>query len=226
MTSTLQPKTSNNGHAERTRAAAVAPARPPGTPMRRRWGRIGLGLAAAVLGAWIFAALYLSAGDRQEALALSRDVDRLETISRSDLRVVRISTDTEVSAVDASQIDTIVGRVAGTDLVAGSLLTADQLIPQGRQLLGEDEAVIGVLIGPGDSPSRVLRRGTPVLVVVRPAAGTQGDPEEIEGWVFDASGEALNTRERPIELAVPRSAAGAISAAAADQRVTVVAVAE
>lgn len=226
MTSTLQPKTSNNGHAERTRAAAVAPARPPGAPMRRRWGRIGVGLAAAVLGAWIFAALYLSAGDRQEALALSRDVDRLETISRSDLRVVRISTDTEVSTVDASQIDAIVGRVAGTDLVAGSLLNADQLIPQGRQLLGDDEAVIGVLIGPGDSPTRVLRRGTRVLVVVRPAAGTQGDPEEIEGWVFGSSSEPLNTRERPIELAVPRSAASAISAAAADQRVTVVALAE
>lgn len=225
MTSTM-PSTSSNGHAQRSRAAAVAPAKPPGAPVRRRWGRIGAGLAAAVLGAWIFAALYLSAGDRQEAIALSRDVDRLETISRSDLRVVRISTDTEVSIIDASEMDTIVGRVASTDLVAGSLLTSDQLIPQGRQLLGDDEAVIGVLIGPGDSPTRVLRRGTPVLVVVRPAAGTQGAPEEIEGWVFDASGEPLNTRERPIELAVPRSAAGAISAAAADQRVTVVALAE
>lgn len=225
MTSTM-PSTSNNGHAQRTRAAAVAPAKPPGAPVRRRWGRIGVGLAAAVLGAWIFAALYLSAGDRKEAIALSRNVDRLETISRSDLRVVRISTDTDVSTIDASEMDTIVGRVADTDLVAGSLLTSDQLIPQGRQLLGDDEAVIGVLIGPGDSPTRVLRRGTPVLVVVRPAAGTQGAPEEIEGWVFDASGEPLNTRERPLELAVPRSAAGAISAAAADQRVTVVALAE
>lgn len=225
MTSTL-PSTSSNGHAQRTRAAAVARTKPPGGPVRRRWGRIGVGLAAAVLGAWIFAALYLSAGDRREVVALSGDVDRLETIFRSDLRVVRISTDTDVSTVDATQIDAIIGRVASTDLVAGSLLTSDQLFAQGRQLLGDDEAVIGVLIGPGDSPTRVLRRGTPVLVVIRPAAGTQGEPEEVEGWVFDASGEPLNTRERPVELAVPRAAAGAISAAAADQRVTVVALAE
>lgn len=225
MTSTLKP-TSSNGQAQRTRAAAVAAAKPPGGLVRRRWGRIGVGLAAAVLGAWVFAALYLSAGDRREVVALSRDVDRLEVIDRSDVRVVRISSDTDVTTVDASQVDDLVGRVARTDLVAGSLLTQDQLVAEGRQLLGDDEAVIGVLIGPGDGPTNVLRRGTPVLVVIRPAAGTQGDPEEIEGWVFDASGEALNTRERPVELAVPRTSAAAISAAAADRRVTVVALAE
>lgn len=225
MTSTVQP-TTNNGKARSTRAAAVAPSKPPGGPVRRRWGRIGVGLAAAIIGAWVFAALYLSAGDRSEVLALSGDVDRLEVIERSDLRVVRISSDTDVSTIDASQVDDIVGRVANVDLVAGSLLAADQLVPEGRQLLAANEAVVGVLLGPGDSPTRTLRRGTPVLVVIRPASGTQGDTEEIEGWVFDASGEALNTRERPIELAVPRGAAGAISAAAADQRVTIVALAE
>ncbi|HAS13137.1 MAG TPA: hypothetical protein DCS55_21895, partial [Acidimicrobiaceae bacterium] len=66
-------------------------AKPPGGPVRRRWGRIAVGLAAAVLGAWIFAALYLSAGDRHEVVALSQTVDRLDVIERSDLRVVRIS---------------------------------------------------------------------------------------------------------------------------------------
>lgn len=225
MTSTLQP-TSSNGRAQRARATAVAPTKAPGGPVRRRWGRIGAGMAAAVLGAWVFAALYLSAGDRTEMVALSEDVDRFETIDRSDLRIVQISADNSINTVDGSQIEDLIGRVAGTDLVAGSLLSQDQLVAEGRQLLGDEEAVVGVLIGPGDSPARVLKRGSPVLVVVRAAAGTQGDPEEIEGWVFDASGEALNTRERPVELAVPRASAAAISAAAADRRVTVVALAE
>ena len=224
MTSTLQ--TTNNGKGQTARAAAVTVAKPPGGPVRRRWGRIAVGLAAAVLGAWIFAALYLSAGDRHEVVALSQTVDRLDVIERSDLRVVRISSDTDVSTVDAARIDEIVGRVAETDLVAGSLLSNDHLVPDGRQLLRSDEAVVGVLLGPGDSPTRVLRRGTPVLVVVRPAAGSQGETEQVEGWVYDTSGEALNTRERPIELAVPRDSAAAISAAAADRRVTVVALAE
>lgn len=224
MTSTLKP-TTNNGNGRVARAAAVGPPK-PGGPVRRRWGRIGVGAAAAVVGAWVFAALYLSAGDRREVLALSHDVARLEVVDRSDLRVVRISSDADISSVNASQLDELVGRVAGVDLVAGSLLVEDQLVAEGRQLLGADEAVVGVLLGPGDSPVRSLRRGAPVLVVVRPPAGSQGDPEEIEGWVFDASGEPVNTRERPIELAVPRDQAALISAAAADQRVTIVALAE
>jgi hypothetical protein len=225
VTSTL-PTPSNGRTAQRARAAAVPAAKPSDGPVRRRWGRIGVGAAVAVLGAWISVALYLSAGDRREVIALSKDVDRLEVIDRSDLRVVRISTDTDVSTVDAAALQDLVGRVAGTDLFSGSLLSQDHLMAEGRQLLTDEDAVIGVLLGPGESPTRRLRRGTPVLVVVRPPAGTQGGPDEIEGWVFDASGEALSTRERPVELVVPRTSAGAISAAAADGRVTVVALAE
>lgn len=225
MTSTLKP-TTNGGNGRAARADAVAPPKSPGAPVRRRWGRIGVGAAAAVFGAWVFTALYLSAGDRHEVLALSHDVARLEVVDRSDLRVVRISSDADLGSVNASQLDELVGRVAGVDLVAGSLLVKDQLVPEGRQLLGADEAVVGVLLGPGDSPVRSLSRGAPVLVVVRPPAGSQGDPEETQGWVFDASGEPVNTRERPIELAVPRDQAALISAAAADRRVTIVALAE
>ena len=174
----------------------------------------------------MFAALYLSAGDRTDVLVLAHDVGRLEVIDRSDLRVVRMSNDSDVESIEAARVDDFVGRVAGIDLVAGSLLAEGQVLPAGRDLLGASEAVVGVLLGPGDSPVRSLRRGTPVLVVVRPPAGSQRDTEEIEGWVFDASGEPLNTRERPVELAVPRDKAGLISAAAADQRVTIVALAE
>lgn len=223
MTSALRP---TDAEGRRSREAAVAPSKPPRGPARRRWGRIGAGAAAAVFGAWMFAALYLSAGHRTDVLVVSRDVGRLEVIDRSDLRVIRMSNDSDVESINAGRVDEFVGRIASVDLVAGSLLAEGQVLPAERKLLGAGEAVVGVLLGPGDSPVRSLRRGTPVLVVVRPSAGSQGDPEEIEGWVFDASSEPLNTRERPIELAVPRAQAGLISAAAADQRVTLVALAE
>lgn len=225
MTSALRP-TATDGVGRRSREAAVAPSKPPRGPLRRRWGRIGAGAAAAVLGAWMFAALYLSAGHRTDVLVLAHNVGRLEVIDRSDLRVIRMSSDADVESVDAGRLNEFVGRIAGVDLVAGSLLAQGQVLPAERKLLGAGEAVVGVLLGPGDSPVRSLRRGTPILVVVRPPAGSQGDPTEIEGWVFDASSEPLNTRERPIELAVPRARAGLISAAAADKRVTIVALAE
>lgn len=224
MTSTLRSSPASGDGRDARRAAA--PARSPRGVVRRRWGRIGAGAAAAVLGAWLFAALYLSAGNRTEVLVMAHDVDRLERLERSDLRVVRLSEDSDVASVDAGRIEEFMGRAAGVDLVAGSLLAPGQVLPAGRELLGAGEAVVGLLVGPGDSPVGSLRRGAPVLVVVRPAAGSQGDPVEVEGWVFDASGEVLNTRERPVEVAVPRARAGLISAAAADRRVSVVALAE
>ena len=224
MTSTLRSKASPNGTTKaRARSAAVSGR--PGVPVRRRWGRVGAGVGAAIVGGWIFAALYLSAGDRSDVLVVANDVDRFEVIDRSDLRIVRLSDDSEVASIPVSRLDELVGRVAAVDLVAGSLLADGQILPADRELLAETEAVVGVLLGQGDGPQQSLRRGTPVLVVVRAAAGTTGVPEQIEGWVYDASGEALNTQERPIEVAIPRDTAGSVSAAAADGRVSIVALA-
>ena len=179
-----------------------------------------------MVGAWIFAALYLSAGDRSDVLVVARDVDRLEVIDRSDLRVARMSSDPNVTMLSAGRLDEFVGRVAAVDLVAGSLLSDSQVRPRGQRILEADEAVVGVLLRPGDAPSDMLRRGSPVTVVVRAPTGTQRAPVEVKGWVFNASLDALTSRERPVEVVVSQADAGMVSAAAAEQRVTIVALAE
>jgi Flp pilus assembly protein CpaB len=104
-----------------------------------------VGAAATVLGAWVFAALYLSAGDRRDVLVLSHDVSRLEVVDRSDLRVVRIASDSDVESLAADRVDDFVGRIAVVDFVSGSLLAEGQLLPDGRELLGAGEAVVGEL---------------------------------------------------------------------------------
>lgn len=179
-----------------------------------------------MIGAWLFAALYLSAGDRTEVVVVAERVERLSTIERSNLRTARISDDVDVATVTADRLDELVGRVAGVELVPGGLLTDGQLLPRDHQLLDAAEAVVGVLLGPGDGPSVSLGRGAPVLVVVRPPPAVPGEPFEIEGWVFDASADAVSARERPIEVVVPRADAASVSAAAADGRVTIVALSE
>lgn len=223
MTSTLRAKSNGDGRA--VREAAVAP-RQPSTESMRRWGRIGAGLGAAVIGAWLFAALYLSAGDRTEVVVVAERVERLSTIERSDLRTARISDDVDVTTVAADRLEELVGRVAGVELVPGSLLAEGQLLPSDHQLLDASEAVVGVLLGPGDGPGVSLRRGAPVLVVVRPPPAVPGEPVAIEGWVFDASADAVSARERPIDVVVPRVEAASVSAAAAEGRVTIVALSE
>ena len=219
------PPKVNGDTAQRARTAAISPPKPARPAVRRRWTRIGAGVTLTVFGAWVAAALYLSAGHRTEVVVLANSVKRFETIERSDLRISRISTDAEVTALSGSQLDSLVGRVAASDLSSGSLLTDGALLPTGEKLLKSDEAIAGVLLGPGDGQIR-LARGTPVLIVVRAAAGANAAPTEIHGWVYDASAEALNSRERPVELAVPTAQAALISAAAAEKRVTIVALGE
>jgi hypothetical protein len=220
MTTTLRSRPSTNGsRALSAREAASGPAR---TPVRRRWARLGAGLAAAVLGAWIFAAMYLSAGDQTDVLALAGNVDRFEVIERSDLRVARVSESSDIDSVAADRIDEFVGRVAGVDLVSGSLLNEAQVLAVGEELVANGEAVVGVLVGPADAPQGSLRRGTPVTVVVRPVSGSTEPPTEIGGWVWDASAEVSSTREVAAEVVVPAGPSGLVSAAAADRRVSIV----
>ena len=191
-------------------------------PVRRRWGRIGGGVFAAVVGGWLFASLYLSADDRVEVLAVASDIGRFDVIDRSDLRVVTIGEDTDVASIPASRLDELVGRVASTDIVAGGLLVDGQLLPAGERLVTADEAIVGALVGPGDSPTTGMTRGAVVSVVIRPAAGTNGTVAEVPGWIAGIGGEVSSSGDRPVEVVVARSEAARVSAAAADRRVTIV----
>ena len=220
MTTTLRSRPSTNG--TRTQAARTAASAPQRTPVRRRWARVGAGLAAAVLGAWIFAAMYLSAGDQHDVLVMADDVARYEVIERSDLRVARVSESPDIETVAADRLDEFVGRVAGVDLVSGSLLNDGQVLTNGEELIGAGEAVVGVLVGPADAPQDSLRRGIPVTVVVRPTTGSSEPPTEITGRVWSASSESSSTGDVAVEVVVPAEESGLVSAAAADRRVSIV----
>ena len=216
----------HNGTAVAARAAAVAQPPRPKMPTRRRWGRAAAGIAAACAGCWVFASLYLSAGDRTEALVLTRTVPRFEAITRNDLRLVRIASDTEAAHIDASQVDRIVGRVAASDLAAESLLAESQLLPASEKVLKPDEAVIGLLLAGGDAQIG-LRRGSKVVLVIRPPTGTtNAATTEVPGWIYSTAGEVTNTRDRAVEVVVSRTQAAAVSAAGADKRVTIVMLAD
>lgn len=199
------------------RAEATQGARASG----RRWGRIVAGVVAVVLGAWIFAAVYLSANDRTAVLVMAQPVARSATISRADLRVVEVGASGGVASVPADDLQKVVGRVAATDLPAGSLLAAASVGSSATKVVGRDQAVVGVLVGRSDAPSSELRAGARVSVVIRGASGSEDAPQVISGRVLDASGDALSDGTRPIELVVARDDAPAVAAAAADKRVSI-----
>jgi hypothetical protein len=209
---------SKNGSAVKARTDAVALLKKPSPPSRRRTGRAVVGVAAAMLGCWAFASMYLSAGHRT--------VPRFETVKRDDLRTVKIASDSEAAHIDASRMNEIIGRTAGDDLLAGSLLAEGQLLPAGEQLLKPDEAVVGVLLAGGDAQVGI-RKGSKVVLVVRtPTATGTSTTSEVTGWVYSAATESTSSRERAVEVVVPRGQAAAVSAAGADKRVTIVMLAE
>jgi hypothetical protein len=217
---------SKSASAVKARADAVALLRKPKPPSRRRAGRAAIGIAAALLGCWAFASMYLSAGHRTNALVLDRTVPRFEVIKRDDLRTVKIAADSEAAHIDASRMNEIIGRTAGDDLTAGSLLAEGQLLPAGEQLLKPDDAVVGVLLAGGDTQVG-LRKGSKVVLVIRtPQATGTATTSEVTGWVYSAATESTSSRERAVEVVVPRGQAAAVSAAGADKRVTIVMLAE
>jgi hypothetical protein len=206
------------------RAALPAATSAEGLPARRRWARVAAGAVLALLGGWVFASLYVSAGERVEVLAVAHDVDRFDTVDRDDLRTVRVAADPDVDTVDAGDVDDIVGRAAATDLREGSLLSPNQLIARDARLVGDNEAVVGAELAPGDIPEGALAGGIDVMVVLRPAdTAPGGEVDQVPGWLLEFGDPDENTGDRRVSLVVPEDRAADVAAAASDERVAVVA---
>jgi hypothetical protein len=193
------------------------------------------GAGAVVLGGWGFASLWLAAGDRVEVVALADDIEAYGTIERGDLRIVRVAAPDGVDVVAAVDADDVVGRVAATDLPERSLLVEADMFAAGEALVGAHEAVVGVQVAPGAAPVD-LARGRAVLAVVRPtatargSAGEDGAARSVEGWVLRAqsleSGVGTSTGGQSVSVVVPRREATEVADAAADDRLSLVALEE
>jgi hypothetical protein len=181
------------------------------------------GLVAVVIGGWVFAALYLSAGDRIEVVAMASSVQRHDRIDRSDLRVVRVGmTGERVSVVPSSELDGLVGGVTSSDLATGTLLAPGQIANRGERILAHDEAVVSIVVPAGNYPSG-QQQGDEVLLVIRPKDGDRLPVTELDGWVFRPNGDPMPSGDLAIEVAVDRTQAAGLTVAAADGRVTFVA---
>jgi hypothetical protein len=189
-----------------------APASPQGLPVRRRWGRFAVGAVLALLGAWIFASLYVSAGERVEVLALSRDVAQFATIEDDDLRTVRVAAGPEVDTIDADERDDIVGRAAAVPLAEGTLLAPGQVVEEGLALIAADEAATTIDVGSGVASQLEPGMDVSVVVAAEQGAGDEAD-HSYPGWLL-AKGEAdEQTGDVPITVVVDRSALTEVAAA-------------
>ena len=154
------------------------------TPSRSR--PPGLLVAAVMLilffGA-VGALLVERAGERRDVLVLRRTVPMGQPLSESDLGVVRVSADPALHAIAGSAVGQVTGKVAATTLLAGSLLTPEELeadaVPApGRAIVGLDLKGAQLPL-----PAGMLVAGAQVRVVITPADGSQEptDPAQDDG---------------------------------------------
>jgi hypothetical protein len=184
-----------------------------------------------VVGGWGSASLWLRAGDRVEVVALAGDVQAYETVTREDLRTVRVAAPEGVDLVRAGEIDDLVGRVAASDLPGRSLLVESDLFPADESVVTASEAVVGVRVAPGAAPVE-LARGRTVLAVIlppqNPGGAEAGEARSVEGWVLKT--EELSTGAQTgglsVSVVVPRDEATEVAAASADDRLSLVALEE
>lgn len=220
--------------AETIRAGAPMAASPSGRARQRRWGVALVGALAMVVGAWGFAQLWLAAGDRVEAVALATDVEAYEELDRGDLVVVRVAQADGVDFLPAAELHQLVGRTVRADLPARSLLVEADLFPDEEALVADHEAVVGARIPEGAVPVD-LARGREVMVVIRPVPAERGSgapggsPRPVDAWVLaakDVDAGAGRAGGMEVSVVVPRVEATEVADAAADGRLSIVALEE
>lgn len=158
------PRTSQNGQTGHGRAPAVAM---PKT--RRRTGLAVVGVVLLLLGALAGVRLVASAGDRLDVLSVARDVPLGATITGADLHATYVSVDPGIATVLASDKAAIVGQVAATHLVAGSLLAHGEVAKAGPPAAGQ--VLVPLAVPSTRLPAVGLHAGDRLMIVDTPVAG-------------------------------------------------------
>lgn len=182
-------------------------------PRRRRQPRmLALAVATMVLGAlgavWAVNAL----GERVSVVAVAEEVRYGEVVERADLVEAQISVDDALSPVLFADVNDLVGMIAATDLLPGTLLTRDQLTRD--QLPPEGFRLVGVAAPAGQLPATELRpRDEVLLVPVSTADGSDSEealPSPYEGVVV-AVGPVGVDGSRVVDVLVDDQDAAAVA---------------
>jgi len=152
-------------------------------------------------------------------------------VQLEDLQVVSIDTDQPIAVLADTQSAQIIGRIARTDLAAGSLITPQQFSTSST--LGVNEGVVGMALDAGQFPSLSLSPGDAVSVVLTPSPG---DPrafgENIEANVLVERAAVVEVAPIGVQgglfisIQVGEGDAARVAAAAATNRVRLIQVSE
>ncbi|WP_433274008.1 hypothetical protein ACQPZA_24120 [Pseudonocardia xinjiangensis] len=170
-------------------------------------------MTLAVAGALLGAFAYRVAVSREGIVATARPVPFGEVIELSDLREVLLPPDTGLVTIPWTDVNTLVGLHAATDLFTNQTLTRDALTAKLSPAPGE--AVVGLSVEVGHAPSVALQVRDQVLVI------TGGASPPRRASVVSA-GDADVSGKRSIDVLVPQADSEELALASLDGRIAVV----
>ena len=146
----------------------------PAPRRRRRPALLALAVAMVILGALGAAYLATSLGETSSVIAVAREVPRGQAITAADLVEARVSADPALAPIPYGDRDRVIGLVAATTLVPGSLLTAEAVT--GERLPPPGQQLVGVGVSAVQLPTTALQPGDVVLLVPVAGDGAAGAP--------------------------------------------------
>lgn len=188
--------------------------------VRRGW--IGIGVLAIVLAALGSATLFRAIGPSQPYLAVAQDVPVGAQLTREDLRVVRMNTTPGLSPVPQGQVEEVIGAYAAVPLVAGTLLSLDQLADEPVPPPGQQLVAIG--LPPERLPGGALEAGDPVMLVATSGQNAAPDeaPRTFAARVHDVQPTEGRDDDLVVSLLVSERDGAVVASLAAADRLTLV----
>ncbi|MEM7273168.1 MAG: SAF domain-containing protein [Actinomycetota bacterium] len=157
--------------------------------------------------------LFQQYNQRTPAVVVVEPVAHGEIVGREDLAITEVALDRGVATMAA--IDDVVGRFAAHDLQPGELVTPGDLAAE-DQLVTEGRSVIGLLLEPGQYPTRRLAPGDRVDVFAPGSASAVGAALAADLAVFDVVESSSDGRTLLVSLVVTSDQAAAVFQAAED----------
>ncbi len=131
-------------------------------PRRRRPGMIAL--AVALIGAGVLAstAVYTATNTRVSVLVVTAQVPQGSVITSADVSTASVSAGPGVQLIPASQMQQVVGQIAGTALHPGMLLTASELTTLSPPAPGQ--VLVALPMRPSGVPASGLAPGDRLIL--------------------------------------------------------------
>ena len=172
-----------------------------------------------LLGMLVSVAVYWRVNRKVPVLQVVRDVPAGQQVAADDLGQLRIAADGPFATIPAGDAGSVVGLWAKVRLVAGSLVTRDQL--QATSLVAPGHAVVAVRVPVGELPVGLRERSRLQIVVAAPTVAASSGGAAVLLPVIDATAVAMPSTPEPggatVSLSVELSVDDAARVAAAER---------